>query len=164
MKQHLIPGHGFLFRENGLSLKELAEQCHAAGVLSDAEFADGGGIPALRRYVYGITYQHLNFGPGGPRKRSRRAIKHARLMREANLYADEIGVNDPQYIRGDITIEDLERFNVPATGKNLINAELIATLLRKRPNTPLTGRRVPGELTKRIFEMARWVNAGRPDE
>lgn len=163
MKQHLIPGHGFLFRENGLSLREMAEECHAAGVLSDAEFADRDGIPALRRYVYGITCQHLNFGPDGPGKRARRAIGRARLMREANLYADEIGVNDPKYIRGDITLDDLERFNVPTTGKNLVNAELIAALLRKLPHTPLTNGRVPSDLTKSIFEMARWVNAGRPD-
>ena len=158
MRQLLIPGHGFLFHEGGLTLPEMARKCHEAGVLTDEEFAEEGGVPALRRYLYAMTWQGMDFFQPGfvPDDRARR---RQRLAREANAYAEAQGLNDPKYVAGVVTLEDLEAFHVPVAGKNLVNAELLLTLVR---NGRAFGVREEDPTAVAIAEMARWIFAGRP--
>ena len=144
MKQYLIPGEEFLIREEGgLTLARMATKCHEEGYLTDDEFADAGGVPALRRKLYAITVQHMDFPRPGSPPRDARSAARARLTREANAAADEFGFNDPKYIRGDIRMEDLEAFDIPVTGENLIEAELLASLMRRLPARPPLPNRKP---------------------
>ena len=157
MRQLLIPGHGFLFREGGMSLPEMARKCYEAGMLSDEEFADAGGVPALRRYLYATTWQRIHFFQPGftPDDRD---LQRQRLSREANAYADAEGLNDPAYIAGVVTMEDLEAFQVPITGRNLIHAELLLTLVR---NGRSIGPKLGDPTAAAIAAMVRWIDAGR---
>ena len=161
MKQFFIPGQGFLFREGGQPLAALATKCHELGVLSDEEFADEGGVPALRRYIYAITRQNLRFAVRG-RSVTERTRMLQRLTREANAYAEENQVNDPKYLRGDVDIEDLKRFDVPLTGKNLIDAELLSTLYHLHPGKR-ANKAGMNETSLKILDMLQWIHQGRPE-
>lgn len=166
MKQHFIPGGGLLFRPDGLPLEKVAALAHEHGFLSDEQFAIEKGVPALRRLLYDSIYQGIAHYPlgdvpdEGTRERRRRI---ARLRREANAYAEEIGVDVGRDIDRLFTLDDLDRFGIEATGRNLIAAELVATLMKLAPGfDPTRGKVAPSEETLRIAAMIGWVRAGRP--
>ena len=166
MRQYFIPGQGHLFRDEGLPIAELAALSHAAGFLSDEEFEDQGGVPALRRKIYDITCQNREFeriDHQVDRSVDDRGARERRLAAEANAYANERDVNDPRYLEGIVSLDDLDRFNIPATGKNLIDAELLAMVMKVRPSVDPMRSRVPlADLTVSIIKMIRWIRAGRP--
>ena len=57
LKNSSVPGVGFAFTDNGLSMAEMAVKLHKDGYLTDAEMAEDGGIAAIRRKLYDTIYQ-----------------------------------------------------------------------------------------------------------
>ena len=163
-----LPGAGFLFTQNGKSLEEMAIDLHAAGYLTDAEMADGGGVPALRRKLYDETTKNRQHYSAHRKvdaatrcgERTGRA-KEEKLTREVNAYADAIGVNDPKYMDMIILPEYLEKFGIEVCGKNLVDAELFAKLSQINPAHIKTMKCEPSKTMLRIQEMVRWVLAER---
>jgi len=161
MRQYLIPGHGFLFRRGGLSLEEMAAECHAAGILDEEEFAHDGGVPALRRHIYALTCQGLDVSrPASARKQGPRERALDKLTREANEYAHAARVCDAKFIGGTITMEALEAFGIPLTGKNLIDAELLLTLRKLGCSTSSSGPLASSNpTTSAIVRLVDWIYA-----
>ena len=52
LKNSSIPGVGFVFTDNGLSIADMAAKLHKHGYITDAEMAEDGGVAALRRKLY----------------------------------------------------------------------------------------------------------------
>ena len=166
-----IPGSGFLFSPDGLSLAEMATKLHKLGYLSDEEMAQDGGVTALRRKVYDELRQsrphyskhRKRFSEVTEEERKEQAQAN-KLMREMNDCADALGVNDRKYMDMIIAAEDLEAFGIQINGKNMVTAELVAKSIHNDPFALDKMKASPSQTVGRISEMVRWVLAGRPDD
>ena len=167
-KNMCVPGSGFLFTPDGLSLEEMAAKLHEEGYLTDEEMREGGGVPALRRKLYDATSQnrhhyskHRKPDADSTDAERRARARDAKLAREMNAYADALGVNDPKYMDMIIEPEDLEAFGIEVTGRNLVEAELVAKAMR---GDPLVLEKLQSRQSRpvpKIVEMVRWILADR---
>lgn len=169
-KNMSIPGSGFVFTPDGLSIKDMAVKLHKAGYLTDEEMAADGGVAALRRKLYDELLQNRRHYSKFRKpltelteKEKEDQLQEEKLSREMNAYADALGVNDPKYMDMIIVPEALEAFSIPVTGKNMVDAELVAKALKNDPLAMQKIKSPPSPEMVRILEMVRWVLDERPD-
>lgn len=167
-KNVCVPSSGFLFTPNGLSLNDMAAKLHEGGYLTDEEMSDHGGVPALRRKLYDATSENIHHyskhrKPDAEltQTEKRMQAREEKLAREMNAYADALGVNDPKYMDLIIAPEDLEVFGAEVTGKNLVEAELVAKAMQNDRLVLENIKSPPSPTMQRIVEMVRWVLARR---
>ena len=169
-KNRSIPGAGFIFTEDGLSIAEMAAKLNEHGYISDAEMAEDGGVAALRRKLYdGLDQNRHHYSSKRPPweeltdEEKREQLENERLTREVNEYADATGVNSPEYMSMIILASDLREFGLEVTGKNIVNAEIIATAIQKDPASIERNPAKPLPVTARLIEMVEWVLDGRQE-
>ena len=165
-----VPGSGFVFTPDGLDIKDMAVKLHKAGYLTDEEIANDGGAAALRRKLYDEIFQNRRHYSKFRKplselteKEKEDQVQEEKLALEMNSYADALGVNDPKYMDMIIAKEDLEAFRIQVSGKNMVDAELVAKAMT---NDPLAIEKInnpPSREMVLILEMVRWVLAGRPE-
>lgn len=167
LKNVPIPGGGFLFTDDGMTLEEAAVVAHEKGFISDDEMGMDGGVTALRRLLYDQIVQNRHryseYGNGQltEDKKAQRQ-RNERLQREVMEYAGTKGVNDPRYMDMFLCADDLERFGIEVTGKDLVDAELLAKVMQLKPAEVEKSKSAPSDLSLRMVTMIRWVRAGRP--
>ena len=105
LKNRAIPGVGFVFTDDGLSLAAMAARLHEHGYITDAEMTSDGGVAALRRKLYdGLNQNRHHYSskrpPWAELTEAQKAEQHEdeRLAREVNEYADARGVNRPEFM------------------------------------------------------------------
>ena len=168
-KNVALPGKGFLFQEDGLSLAEMAAKLHSDGYLTDAEMAEDGGVSALRRKLYDSLEQnrmHYSskrrpFKDLSDAEKQEQCLQE-KLFREVNEYANAVGVNDPKSVGMIIEPSDLSKFNIEVSGKNIVDAEIIASAIQRNPLCIEQNPAVPSALTVQLIVMVLWVLSGRP--
>ena len=166
-KQNICaPGVGFLFTQDGLSLRDMAVKLHEDGYLTDEEMAEDGGVPALRRKLYDTIHQnrhhystHRKLTADLTKEERKKRMREEKLERDMNTYADALGVNDPKYMDMIIEPEYLEAFGIKVTGKNLVEAELVAKAMRNNPQAIEKISSAPSQTMLRILDMVKWVLA-----
>ena len=170
LKNRAIPGVGFAFTDDGLSIADMAVKLHAHGYISDAEMAEDGGVTALRRKLYDGQDQNRHHYSSKRRPwteltedEKAQQLEDERLAREVNECADALGVNSPEFMSMIILASDLREFGLEVTGVNIVSAEIMASAIQKNPDSIAQnkGKHTPLEL--RLIEMAEWVLDGRPE-
>ena len=170
-KNQAIPGVGFVFTDDGLSLAEMAARLHEHGYITDAEMAGDGGVAALRRKLYDQQYQNRHhYSSKRPpwaeltEEQKAQQLEDERLTREINEYAAARGVNSPEFMSMIIQASDFRKFGLDVTAQNIVAAELIATAMQKNPESIVQNLGNPSELKLRLIEMVEWVLDGRPEQ
>ncbi len=139
-----IPGKGFVFSDDGVPIDKMAQTLYDAGFLTDEEMAEEGGVPALRRILYNESFQNIRrTNLRSPEtvepteeERQQQLLEY-RLTIETNAFAEAKGVNSPEFMDMVVTPQDLIDYGIELTGRNMVQAALIAKVMRTKPHVNL---------------------------
>ena len=139
-----IPGQGFVFSDDGMSIDKAAQKLYEAGFLTDEEMAEEGGVPALRRILYNEAFQNIRrTNLRSPEtvepteeERQQQLLEY-RLTIETNAFAEANGVNSPEFMDMVVSPQDLVDYGIELTGRNMVQAALIAKVMRTKPHVNL---------------------------
>ena len=170
LKNSSIPGVGFVFTDDGLSIADMAAKLNKQGYISDAEMAEDGGVPALRRKLYDGQDQNRHHYSSKRRpwaeltdEEKQQQLEDERLSREVNECADAWRVNSPEFMSMIILASDLREFGLEVTGMNIVSAEIMVSAFQKNPDSIAQNRGKHTPLKLRLKEMVEWVLDGRPE-